>query len=451
MTFGHLTSPTRHFVLQTIEGTPGTISAAGHRYTRIGTQMEWTADELDKLAASTKYTAEGLDAIRESAGELAGELHKVASRYSGTGPVLVTYATALRKAQRTTVDPLVQPIRDAHQAAQEAADELRRAQNASDDLDHTWPWEDEPTEADRQAAASGVSTARTAARTADGALEDLWESFETGYDEWEKAYEAAVTGVESACEASGIDDTWWEDLLDGLATVATVIGTIAVIAAIIISGPIAGVLLAIAAIASFVALAAHLTMMIAGSKRVSMTDIVFDLIGVVPFLGAFGKALKGGQGVLGSLRAAAGLGGATRGTLSAGRNAVAYDLRSIAGAGGRYGGRAAREARAAGIADDFFRGIQNSWGRNAWNAIRQGGTQLDGQAATMAERLASAWPGGRAGNATRNWLASVDGPGALMQGTNVWNLGYGGYQSLQGAGVPLPDLPDVVPNPFAGR
>jgi hypothetical protein len=451
MTFGQLISPTRHFALETIEGRPDDIASAGRKYNRIGSQMEWTADELDKLAADEKYKAEGLDAIRESAGELAGELHKVAERYSKTGPVLVTYASALRRAQNVTVDPLVEPIRTAHAAAQDAADDLRRAQRAADDLDHTWPWEDEPTDADRRRASSDLSSARTAAGTAESSLEGLWESFETGYDEWETAYEAAVTGVENACEASGINDTWWEDLLDGLAQVATIVATIAVVLAIVLTGPIAAALLAIAAIASFVALAAHLTMMIAGSKRVSMTDIVFDLIGVVPFLGAFGKALKGGQGFLGSLRAASGLGGATRTTLSTGRNAVAYDLRSIAGAGGSYGGRAAREARAAGVADDFLRGIQNSWGRNTWNAIRQGGTQLDGQAATMAERLASAWPGGRAGSATRNWLSGVDGVGGLTQGTNVWNLGYGGYQSLQNLGVPLPDMPDFVPNPFGGR
>lgn len=447
MTYPYLVSPNRHFALDTIEGTPDDIADAGRGYTRIGSQMEWTADELDKLAANEKYKAEGLDAIRESAGDLASELHKVAKRYSQTGPVLVTYASALRRAQNTTVDPHVEPIRRAHQAAEEAADELRRAQNESDDLDRTWIWEDEPTQSDRDTAAANLRDARRAESSAAGALDDLWVSFESGYDQWEQAYEAAVAGVEDACEASGINDSWWEDLLDGLATVATIVATIAVVLAIVLTGPIAAALLAIAAIASFVALAAHLTMMLAGSKRVSMTDIVFDLIGVIPFLGAFGKALKGGRGFLGSMRMASGLGGATRGTLNAGRNAVAYDIRSIAGAGGRYGGRAAREARAAGVADDFLRGIQNSWGRNAWNAIRNGGTQLDGQAATMAERMASAWPGGRAGGASRNWLNGVDGANPAMQGANIWNLGYGGYQSLQGLGVPLPDMPDVVPTP----
>ena len=45
----------------------------------------------------------------------------------------------------------------------------------------------------------------------------------------------------------------------------------------------------------------------------------------------------------------------------------------------------------------------------------------------------------------------VDGVGGLTQVTNVWNLGFGGYQSVQGLGVPLPDMPDFVPSPFGGR
>jgi hypothetical protein len=142
------------------------------------------------------------------------------------------------------------------------------------------------------------------------------------------------------------------------------------------------------------------------------------------------------------------MGGATRATITAGRNAVASDIRSIAGAGGRYGGRAAREARAPGIADDFLNSVTSNWGRSTWNALRYGGTRLDGQAATLAERMASAWPGGRIGPASRNWLGDLANPGPLLQGTNVWNAGYGVYQSAQGLGVPLPDMPDFVPNPF---
>lgn len=448
---GELRSPERGYRLEEITGRPGEIEAAGERYSRLGWRMDWTAEELEKLAASTKYKAEGLDAIRESAGELAAELRKLAIRYNGTGPVLVTYAEALRDAQQTGVDPHVEPIRAAHQRVQEAEAELRSAQSAQNDLDTTWIWEDEPTQADRNAAASDVRDAQGTLGTAEGSLSELWVSFESGYSAWDSAYEDAVTGVRDACDASGINDTWWEDLLDGLAAVATIVGTIAVIAALIVTGPLAGILLAIAAVASIIALAAHLTMMIAGSKRVSMTDIVFDLIGVLPFVGALGKGVLAGRGFFASLRGAAGLGGASRTTLQAGRNAVFADVRSISGAGGSFGGQANRLIRASGVADNFLAGVRGSWASSTWNAIRHGGTRLDGQALLMSQRMTSAWPGGRIGQASQAWLQGVDSAGSVLQVTNVWNLGYGGYQTAQEFGVPLPDIPDFVPNPFGGR
>jgi hypothetical protein len=442
-----LFSPSRHFPLNVIEGDAATIDAAGREYERIGDQMTWTADELHKLHANTKYRAEGLDAIRESAGSLEVDLRRVATRYTGTGPVLVRYAAALRRAQTTTVSPHVDDIVRAHAAAQAADDALNDAVGAENGLDNRWPWEDEPTDAQRSSAAAAVSSATRTANARNGELESLWETFEGGYADWEDAYEAAVTGVRDACEASGIDDTWWEDVLDGIGDVAAILSVVLVIAAIVFA-PIAGALLLIATIVSVIALVASLTLLLSGSRRGSVTDVLLNAIGVVPFLGAFAKGMKGGAGVLGALRTASGLGGASRATIAAGRNAVAHDVRSIAGAGGRFGGRAAREARAAGVADDFLRGVQANWGRNAWAALRQGGSIYDGQAYTMSQRMAAAWPGGRAGHAATNWMQSAEGVGTAVQTTNVFNVAVSGYQSAQALGVPLPDL-DFVPNPLA--
>ena len=243
-------------------------------------------------------------------------------------------------------------------------------------------------------------------------------------------------------EASGVDDSWWEDLLDGIATVATVVGTIAVIAALVIGGPI---FLAIAAVASIVALAAHCIMMAAGSKRVSWTDIAFDAIGVLPFLGAFGKGLRAGQGVMGSLRAATGLSGATRATAGVGRNALVRDLRTVVGAGRTAGNRAAREAAAPGLADTFLNANSGRWAGNAWNALRGGGSIFDGQAYTISQGLGRAWPGaGRMGSNVTAWVGQVGQmPGRLTQGFNVWNGGYGVVQTGQAFGL-IPDMPDVV-------
>lgn len=429
-----LRSPTTNQFLTELEGKPEKIEAAGNHYTAVGTQLHNTAVELKKLADDDKYKADALDAIRGDADDLQKNLEKVSKRYSGAGPVLVTYATALRKAQQTTVDPYVPEIVAAHKAHEEAVEARQKAESDRDDLD-------DPTDADKTTADTKVTTAQGEESTAETNLTNLWESFDSGYSEWSKAYEDAIDGIGSAIKASDINDSWWEDLLDSIATIATIIGTIAIIIAIVATGPFAAAFLLVATIASVVALAAHVTMMACGSKRVSWGDIALDALGVVPFVGSFGKALKGGEGFMGALRGASGLGGASRATLTAGRNAMARDLRTIAGAGGDFGGQAGRAARAPGIADNFLAGVEGSWGRNAWNALRTGGTRMDGTALTMSERMASSWPGGTARLRSTRWMANLDGPGGLLQTINVTNAAAGAYQTLQGLGIPLPDIP----------
>lgn len=446
MTYGGtLRSPNRHYLLSELDGSASKIEAAGNHYIEIGERMSATADELKKLGDGEKYKAASLDKVRESAREMQGELRKVGTRYEKTGPVLVTYAGALRTARNTTVDPYVERIAAAHQAHLDAEADRRHAQGEVDDNNTTWVWEQEATDQQKAVANAALAEAKGAAKAAEHALEELWESFESGFWAWDEAYDKAVGGIEDAMEASGVDDSWWEDLLDGIATVATVVATVAVIAALIIGGPIT---LIVATVAGIVALAAHCIMMAAGSKRVSWTDIAFDLIGVLPFLGAFGKGLKAGQGALGAFKAGLGFGGTAKGFLAIGRNAVVRDLRTVVGAGRGAGNRALREAMASGLADDILKGTRGTWYGNAWNALRSGGSRFDGEAYTVSQRLATAWTGGGvmpAGGRAATWAAQYSAmPSIAGQGLNLWNTGYGGYQTLQAAQVPLPDIPDFV-------
>lgn len=416
-------SPNRGFRLQTIDGTPDTIQSRGEHYNAVAAMIEKVVSELGKLAKRQKYRSEALDVIRESSGELSTDLEKVQRRYEKSGPVLVTYAKALRRAQNTTVDPLVTDIQQAHHAHTEAAAAQRTAERDLESLEHVWPWEDQPTSSELRIARNEVSDARTDATAKASTLNELWVSFESGYDTWENAYDTAVTDLEKAYEASGVDDEWWEDLLDGLIAVVTVIAAIAVVVALFVAAPIAAVLLAIATIASVIALAATLTLAFAGSNRVSGWDIAFAIIGVVPFLGAFAKGIRGGLRPMASLTRASGARTTSRAALDRGRNSVAYDLRSIRGAGGSHGGRAAREARAGDIADRFATGVFQSRGANLWNAIRSGGSRSDGIAITMSQRMANAWPGGSPGHATANWLrANSQTPGLFMSGANAFNF-----------------------------
>jgi hypothetical protein len=147
----------------------------------------------------------------------------------------------------------------------------------------------------------------------------------------------------------------------------------------------------------------------------------------------------------------------SQGSAAERRNAVEDGLRAIAGAGAIGGGQAARATRATGLADDFLRNSIGGWGSQAWNAIRSGGSQLDGQALSMSERIFSAWPtSGAPRIAALNWVTDVASPGNVIQGFDVFNLGYGSEQSASvgvgWAGGELPtlsDLPFLDFNPLA--
>ena len=437
-----LRSPNRHFLLGELDGAPDAIEAAGNHYIDIGARMSSTADELQKLGDSEKYTAKSLDKVRESARELHGELRKVGVRYEKTGPVLVTYAGALRTARDTTVDPFVEKIRAAHQAHQDAIDARDEAQDTVDDNNTTWIWEDEATDAEKANASSALAGAKRDERAAEQALDALWVLFESGFAAWDQAYDDAVGGIEDAMDASGVNDSWWEDFLDGIATVATVVATIAVIAALVIGGPI---FLAIAAVASIVALAAHCIMMACGSKRVSWTDIAFDAIGVLPFLGAFGKGLKGGPG---RAREPA-RGHRTVGSHPGHRRRRAQRARprppTVVGAGRTAGNRAARELAAPGLARTRSSTQTRSMDRQRVERTPRRRSILDGQAFTISQRLAQAWPGaGRMGSNVTAWTATYGAmPGLASQGLNVWNAGYGVVQTGQIASL-VPDTPDFI-------
>ncbi|MFK4834638.1 hypothetical protein ACI3KY_02795 [Microbacterium sp. ZW T2_14] len=451
-------SPNRHFRLEALDGDPGDIQAAGESYTLIGQRMEWTSGELKKLSSEERYKAEGLDAIREDAGELSHLLGQVAKRYTASGPVLVTYAGALLTAQTRTVNPLIDDIWtaiDRHNAAVEARQD---AEGTADDLRNPWPWQDEATDQQLANADDAVSDARHSEGLREGELDGLWTSFESGYGVWEDAYEAAVRDLESAYTTSGIDDNPWEDAFDFLAQALTVIGTILVIAALIATGPLAVFLLVAATVAAVLTLVIHIGMMVAGSKRVAIWDLVFDVVAVLPFAGGVFKAMRGGgMAFFPALRAAAGMGTATESVIGAGRNAVEDGLRTIAGAGGVRGGQAARASRATDLADDFLQSSIGNWGQGAWNAIRAGGARLDGQALSLSERIFTAWPtSGVPRVAATTWVETVDAAGRIAQGVNVLNFVNGVEQSTSAVagwfGGELPtvsDLPLLDFNPFA--
>lgn len=441
-----LTSPRYGFELTRMSGDADKLESAGREYERMGRRMTWTADELGKLADASKYKSKAVDTVRESAGELSGELKKAASRYAGTGPVLVTYAGALREARRA-VDPLVDPIRHAFDRHAAAVSDREDAEWTASNTLNAMSWNADTTQSDVDTSEQDAANARATERARAQELENLWESFESGCGTWLDAYNTAVHDLQEAYDASGINDNPWEDFFDELAGVLTVIGTVAIIVAIIATGPIAVFALAVATVVTLASLAIHIGMLASGSSRVSGWDIVLDVIALVPFAGATAKAMSGGARLFPAMVSAAGGGAATRSALNVGRNVVEDSLRTIAGAGGVKGGQVARAARAGGIADRFLSESFGSWGRGAWNTIRSGGAKLDGVLLSMSERVGAAWPtSGTARTAAVRWASEAGTPG-FFQGFNVFNAGNGAEQSVSYIaskfGIDIPTLADL--------
>ena len=449
-----ITSPGRGFELVRMAGNADKLEAAGREYQRMGRRMNWTADELSKLADATKYKSKAVDTARESAGELSGELKKAAARYAGTGPVLVEYSDALREAKRA-VDPLVEPIREAFDRHAGAVNDRMDAEWTARNTMNALSWSADTSQSEVDRAEDDAADARAHERRLADELDHLWTSFDSGCSTWLDAYERAVHDLQDAYDASGISDNPWEDFFDELAGVLTVIGTIAVIIAIVATGPLAVIALAVATVAALATLVIHASMMLAGSHRVNGWDLVFDTVALIPFGGSVVKALRGGTRLFPAIVSAAGGGTATRGVLNVGRNAVEDGLRTIAGAGGVNGGQVARAARAGGIADRFLSESFGSWVRSAWNAIRAGGARLDGVLLSMSERVGTAWPTSGSARAVATQWAQKAGTATGMQGVNVFNFGYGLEQSAsilaEPFGIDIPTLSDLpgLDNPLA--
>jgi hypothetical protein len=310
-----LSSPTRNYTLRVLDGNHVDINSRGVQLVALGTTMEETAASLKKISEGTTQIADSVDTIREMAGEIDGDLSKAATRYSMTGETLKTYALALQEAH-LAINPLIEEIETAHNAADSARSAASDAQGALTGMDTTWPWEEEPTEADRSRATTASSDAAAAATTATNNLNGLWEEFETAFGTWSEAYDGAVSGIEKAIDTAGNNDGFWENLSDFLDVLGYIITALAILA-LFLTGPIAAIVLAIVAVLTVISLIGHLAAAITGNG--SWVDVIVDVVGLATF----------GLGAVAARSIAKGLLGSSMRTLTVGgRNAVQTAIRS---------------------------------------------------------------------------------------------------------------------------
>ena len=273
--------------------------------------MDRAANRLEDISDGTSdLKSEAISTVRESAKEVFPELRKAAIRYNGTGEALKTYAAALESVQGVFAQCTARGGVDSYaslsalisdiESANENAISKRNSEDEAQDLvsEHDgFLGMGEGTDEQKEEAAEGLSAATTARETAEAELDELWGKFDGRVSYWEDAYDQAVYDIEEAFDAAGNNDHALADFTDFLTAVSIVVG----LAALILTGPIALILGAIALAASVVLLGIEIYKMAVGDG--SWVDLGFAIIGLVPFGRVLGKVFtsigKGSKGFSG--------------------------------------------------------------------------------------------------------------------------------------------------------
>lgn len=417
-------SPTEGYELRTLDGDAEDISEHGRVLGVLAETMTTTADRLSELGDSSIYRSKATDKLSKTAAEIDEDMRAAATRYDLTGTVIETYGEALATAQ-AWINPNVETIRAAEEEYQAAKDALEDAQDAQSGLDRVWPWEDEPTDADRASAASAVSTAQTTLDEKETARNALWSTYETKFGDWSDAYDTAVEGIENAMETAGNNDGFWEafdNFLDILGWVILVLSVVALIIGAPLTGLLAGIILALSALVVL----GELLQFACG--KATLSDVLLAGLALVPF--GVGKLLSRGAPALSTVvqTARGSVTTAIRGGLPAMRFTTPFRNMSTAWSWLR----APATARGALPRPGLF--------TNPFTSLRMGGSQLT-QVQTFINTMRSSPYASTLASLADDTARSLPGP--LAQIGNILNFtGSSIYGASSASGV-VPDIPWV--------
>lgn len=282
-------SPTKGYELRRLDGNAADIDKRGRRFITVGETMKETAKALKEISESEELKSKGTDKLAEAAGETHGDLTKAGDRYELSGPVLVTYAAALDTAQ-TWIHPRIDDIEKAEKAFIAAEDAKHDAESVVSDQGTTWPWEDQPTDAEKSAAATGLSDAKGDYNSAKNDRDDLWSEFETHFETWSDAYDKAVDDLDAAFEKAGNNDNFWDDIGDFVDVLGWVIVGLAIVALFVAGGPLFWVLIGLSAL--------HLALTLGryANGNVGLSDVLWSAVGLLSFGVAGGLTKLGSKG-----------------------------------------------------------------------------------------------------------------------------------------------------------
>ncbi|MCX2927354.1 putative T7SS-secreted protein [Streptomyces sp. NEAU-W12] len=261
---------------------------------RLGKRLRGMADEIDKQARNIKALAsvDGWDsdagrAFHEIAGDTSGRLKKAYDRYDEAAVAMGTkvqegdgespeYASELRRAQRMA-DKGLEEFRAAevdHKAALKALEPLEGTVPSS----------------------SKDSTERTkqGKKRDDAALlmAQARHKIERAKEIRDDAASRAAKKIKNVIHHDGVRDpggimNWIADHADWFSAAATVLAVAALVAAVVLTGGIAAVILVgLAALVSATALTGRLYDVFARGGKLDLLKIGLDVLGIIPGLGA---------------------------------------------------------------------------------------------------------------------------------------------------------------------
>ncbi len=281
-------SPKGGHELRQLDGDAADIWSRGDAWVKLGATMKSTATELKAIGDSSVNKSMGTDKLGEMASDASGDLHDAGVRYHDTGTALRTYGDALDVA-KGWLGRNMDEIIAAENSYNSAVTASESAQDKKDDLDTTWPWEDDPTEAQKTAAASAVTEAASTLTAAESTRDSLWTEFDHVFETWSDAYDDAVDGIQKAMDTAGNNDGFWEALDDFLDIIGWVIIVLTVIA-LIIGAPLFGLLGMVIFALTALVFAARLLQFAFG--KATLNDVIWAGISLIPF--GIGRALSKG-------------------------------------------------------------------------------------------------------------------------------------------------------------
>lgn len=190
--------------LTPLRGDPAYVASQAAEMVTAADRMEQAASRLRALMNGAEYRSDAVDAVAVNAEALASVMTKASIRYRGTGEALKDYATVLDAAQQQADGAIGQQASTDVWSAR--SDVLHKEAQASVDFANPLTSEEERERGRVELAQARQHLAQQEAQSAVAAA-----TYEDARADVERAAVIAMGRIKDSIEASGLNDSFWDD------------------------------------------------------------------------------------------------------------------------------------------------------------------------------------------------------------------------------------------------